>query len=158
MLTSMKGLLPVAVPDPRFNFAFATFIDEGTGNPPAGCPGTCTEQLQKSGVSGGQQLWSAQSPIAVPITAAHIGVRIRLVGGVDSTAGCAQLYTECYDALSSGGIVHIRCWSTGTAPRAENVWLLSGSCSPDAYFATADCSAGVQAQVDLGSTLLVFLL
>lgn len=152
MLTTMKGLLPVAVPDPRFNFAFATFVDEGTGQPPAGCAGTCTEQLQKSGVSGGQQLWSAQSPISVPIAGPHIGVRLRLVGGVDPTAGCTQLYTECYDALSSGGVVHIRGWSTGSAPRVENAWLLSGSCSPDAYFATSDCSAGVQAEVDLGST------
>ena len=151
MLTSMKGLLPVAVPDVRFNYAFATFIDESTGQPPAGCASGCTEQLQKSGVSGGQQLWSAQSPIAVPITSAHIGVRLRLVGGTDPNSGCAQLYTECYDALSSGGVVHIRGWSTGAAPRTANVWLLPGSCSPDAYFAKADCSAGVQAEVDLGN-------
>jgi hypothetical protein len=149
VLTSMKGLLPVAVPDVRFNFAFATFVDESTGQPLAGCSGGCTEQLQKSGVSGGQQLWSVQSPIAVPIGAAHIGVRLRLVGGVDPSAGCAQLYTECYDALSGGGVVHIRGWSTGATPRVENVWLLPGSCSPDAYFAKSDCSAGVQAEVDL---------
>ena len=151
MLTSMKGLLPVAVPDVRFNYAFATFVDEGTGLPPAGCPGGCTEQLQKTGVAGGQQLWSTQTPIDVPITGAHIGVRLRLVGGVDPNAGCAQLYTECYDALSSNGVVHIRGWSTGTAPTVANVWLLPGSCSPDAYFAKADCSAGVQAEVDLGN-------
>ena len=151
MLTSMKGLLPVAVPDVRFNYAFATFVDEGTGLPPAGCPGACTEELQKTGVAGGQQLWSTQTPIDVPITGAHIGVRLRLVGGVDPNAGCAQLYTECYDALSSSGVVHIRGWSTGTAPSVANVWLLPGSCSPDAYFAKADCSAGVQAEVDLGN-------
>ena len=41
--------------------------------------------------------------------------------------------------------------STGAAPAARNVWLLPGSCAPDAYFATADCSAGVQAEVDLGA-------
>jgi hypothetical protein len=151
MLTSMKGLLPVAVPDVRFNYAFATFVDEATGLPPAGCPSTCTEELQKTGVAGGQQLWSTQTPIDVPITGAHIGVRLRLVGGVDPNAGCAQLYTECYDALSSDGVVHIRGWSTGTAPSVANVWLLPGSCSPDAYFAKADCSAGVQAEVDLGN-------
>ena len=151
MLSTMKGLLPVAVPDVRFNYAFATFIDENTGQPPAGCPGSCTEQLQKSGVSGGQQLWTVQSPIAVPITSAHIGVRLRLVGGNNPNATCSQLYTECYDALSANGVVHIRGWSTGAAPRVQNVWLLPGSCSPDAYFTQADCSAGVQAEVDLGN-------
>jgi hypothetical protein len=151
VLTQLKGILPVAIPDPRFNYAFATFIDETTGNAPAGCPGTCTEELTKVGTSGGQQLWSATSPLGVPITSAHIGVRLRLVGGNNPNAGCTQLFTECYDALSSGGVVHIRGWSTGAAPRAENVWLLSGSCTPDAYFAKADCSAGVQAQVDLGN-------
>jgi hypothetical protein len=33
----------------------------------------------------------------------------------------------------------------------RDAWLLAGSCSPDAYFAAADCSAGVQADVDLGA-------
>jgi hypothetical protein len=150
LLTQMKGLLPVAVPDPRFNFAFATFIDEASGLPPAGCAGACTLQFAKAGTSGGQQLWNTPAPIAVPITGAHIGVRLRLVGGTDPNATCTQLYTECYDALSSGGVIHIRGWSSGSAPRAENVWLLPGSCAPDAYFAKADCSAGVQAEVDLG--------
>jgi hypothetical protein len=150
ILTQMKGLLPVAVPDVRFNYAFASFIDEDTGQPPAGC-GACTVQLQKSGVSGGQQLWSSPSPIDVPITGAHIGVRLRLVGGPNPDSSCTTLYTECYDSLSGGGVVHIRGWSGGGAPRAENVWLLPGSCSPDAYFAKSDCSAGVQAEVDLGA-------
>jgi Putative Flp pilus-assembly TadE/G-like len=151
LLTEMKGLLPIAVPDVRFNYAFATFIDESTGNPPAGCPGSCTEQLSKSGTSGGQQLWTAQSPIAVPVAGAHIGVRLRLVGGPDPNAGCTQLFTECYDALSSGGIVHVRGWSSGNGVHAENVWLLTGSCSPDAYFTKSDCSAGIQGELDLGN-------
>ena len=151
VLTNMKGLLPVAVPDVRFNYAFATFIDENTGLPPAGCPGTCTEQLQKTGVSGGQQLWSAPSALGVPITSAHLGVRLRLVGGTNPSAGCTTLYTECYDAVSGNGVVHIRGWSTGTGLRAENVWLLPGSCVPNAYFAKSDCSAGVQAELDLGN-------
>jgi len=151
MLTQMKGLLPVAVPDVRFNYAFATFIDESTGQPPAGCGGSCTVQLMRTGTSGGEQLWSTPTPLAVPISGAHIGVRLRLVGGVDPNATCTQLYTECYDATSSDGVVHIRGWSTGAGVRAENVWLLPGSCSPDAYFAKSDCSAGVQAEVDLGN-------
>ena len=151
VLTQMKGLLPVAVPDVRFNYAFASFIDESTGQPPAGCGGGCTVQLQRTGTSGGEQLWSTLTPLAVPISGAHIGVRLRLVGGVNPNAACGQLYTECYDATSSDGVVHIRGWSTGAGPRAENVWLLPGSCSPDAYFAKSDCSAGVQAEVDLGN-------
>lgn len=150
-LTQMKGLLPVAVPDVRFNYAFATFIDESTGQAPAGCGGGCTVQLQRTGTSGGEQLWSTLTPIAVPISGAHIGVRVRLVGGANPNATCTELYTECYDATSSDGVVHIRGWSTAAGPRAENVWLLAGSCSPDAYFAKSDCSAGVQAEIDLGN-------
>ena len=74
------------------------------------------------------------------------------MGGTDPTAACGQLYTECYDLASGNGVVHIRGWSSATAPSAENAWLLPGSCAPDAYFAAADCSAGVQAEVDLGAT------
>jgi putative Flp pilus-assembly TadE/G-like protein len=151
-LTELKGLLPVAVPDVRFNYAFATFIDESTGNPPSGCPGTCTIQLQKSGVSGGEQYWATPAALNVPITSAHIGVRLRLVAGPNPGAACDTLYTECYDALSSNGVVHIRGWSAGSGVSLQNAWLLGGSCVPDAYFAKADCpsGAGVQAEVDLG--------
>jgi Flp pilus assembly protein TadG len=144
-MIQQDGMLPVAVPDLRFNYAFATFVNEATGAVLA------TSELAKTGTSAGQQLWSSIANASVPISASHIGVRIRLVGGTDPTAACGQLYTECYDLTSGAGVVHIRGWSTGTAPRAENVWLLSGTCAPDAYFAAADCSAGVQAQVDLGS-------
>lgn len=151
-LTEQKGLMPVAVPDTRFNFAFATFVDETTGLPPAGCPGTCTEQLQKSGTVGGEQQWTSPTPIAVPITSAHIGVRLRLVGGPDPSTPCDELYTECYDSTSSNGLVHVRGWTGASGVSARNVWLLPGSCAPDAYFAKADCSAGVQAEVDLGAT------
>ncbi len=151
-LTEMKGLLPVAVPDVRFNYAFATFIDESTQNPPSGCPGTCTIQLQKSGVAGGEQYWTTPAPLSVPITNAHIGVRLRLVAGPEPGAACDTLYTECYDALSGDGVVHIRGWGAGSDVSLQNAWLLAGSCDPDAYFAKADCSAGagVQAEVDLG--------
>ena len=88
----------------------------------------------------------------VPISASHIGVRIRLVGGTDPTAACGQLYTECYDLASGNGVVHIRGWSSATAPSVGGVGSSSGTCAPDAYFAAADCSAGVQAEVDLGAT------
>jgi hypothetical protein len=150
-LTEQKGLMPVAVPDTRFNFVFATFIDENTGLPPSGCPGTCTEELQKSGTVGGEQQWTSPNPISVPITSANIGVRLRLVGGPNPASACDVLYTECYDALSNNGIVHVRGWSAGSGVWARNVWLLPGSCAPDSYFAKADCSAGLQAEVDLGN-------
>ena len=138
-------MLPVAVPDLRFTYVFATFVNEVTG------AALGTVQLTKSGTSGADQLWSTPTPISLSIPSAHVGVRMRLVGGTDPNAACGALYTECYDTDSTNGVVHIRGWSTGTAPTARNVWLLPGSCVPDAYFATADCSAGIQAEVDLGA-------
>ncbi|MET1019851.1 MAG: pilus assembly protein TadG-related protein [Microterricola sp.] len=140
-----EGMLPVAVPDLRFTYVFATFVNEVTG------AALGTVQLTKSGTSGADQLWTTATPISVTIPSAHVGVRIRLVGGTDPNAACGTLYTECYDTDSTNGVVHIRGWSTGTTPSAQNVWLLPGSCAPDAYFATADCSAGIQAEVDLGA-------
>ncbi|HET9673530.1 MAG TPA: pilus assembly protein TadG-related protein [Gaiellaceae bacterium] len=139
------GMLPVAVPDLRFNYAFATFVNEATGAVLA------TSELGKTGTSGGQQLWSSLAGVDVPISTSHIGVRIRLVGGTDPNASCGQLYTECYDLTSGSGVVHIRGWSASTAPAVQNAWLLAGTCAPDAYFAMGDCSAGLQAEVDLGS-------
>lgn len=151
-LNEATGMLPMAVPDVRFNYIFATFINESTGNPIAGCPSGCTVQLQKSGVSGGKQLWTTQAPLNVRIAANDVGVRMRLVGGADPSAPCSQLYTECYDATSANGLIHIRGWdASATAPTVHNAWLLAGNCLPDAYFTTADCSAGLQAEVDLGS-------
>lgn len=139
-----EGMLPVAVPDPRFTYVFATFVDETTG------AALGTVQLLKTGTSGADQLWSTATPIPVSISSGRVGVRIRLVGGTDPNAACGQLYTECYDLDSANGVVHIRGWSTAAAPSARNVWLLPGSCAPDAYFATSDCNGGIQAEVDLG--------
>jgi len=153
-LNEQNGLLPIGVPDTRFNFAFANFIDESTGNPLA-----TDVPLVKTGISGGQQLWSS-SLTSVPIGAAtNIGVWIRLVGGTDPTAGCNQLYTECYDAGAvdanqqpTQGIIFLHGWSgSAPTPRVADAWLLAGNCSPDAYFTTADCVAGIQANVDLGN-------
>jgi hypothetical protein len=141
-----EGMLPVAVPDLRFTYVFATFVNEVSGAELG------TVQLAKAGTSGGDQLWNATTPISVTIPSAHVGVRIRLVGGSDPAAACGTLYTECYDADSANGVVHIRGWnSAAAAPAARNVWLLPGDCAPDAYFATAACSAGIQAEVDLGA-------
>jgi Putative Flp pilus-assembly TadE/G-like len=143
---SRKGLLPVAIPDLRFKYAFATFVNEATGAVLA------TAQLEKAGTSGGAQLWSTPANVDVPISSPHVGVRIRLVGGPDPTAGCGQLYVECYDEGSADGVVHIRGWDpAGAAPAVRDAWLLPGTCAPDAYFAADDCSAGIQADVDLGA-------
>jgi hypothetical protein len=140
-----EGMLPVAVPDLRFNYVFATFVNEATGAVLA------TAQLEKSGTTGGQQLWSTTAGVDVPIVGDSVGVRLRLVGGTDPSTPCGQLYTECYDLESPNGVVHVRGWNpAGVAPTAQNVWLLPGTCAPDAYFAAADCSAGVQAELDLG--------
>jgi hypothetical protein len=145
-VTVQKGMLPVSVPDLRFNYAFATFVDEATGTALA------TSQLQVTGTTGGQQLWSSPAPVDVAVTG-RVGVRLRLVGGTDPNAACGQLYVDCYDAGSANGLVHIRGWnSLAPAPAARNVWMLPGTCAPDAYFTTADCSAGIQAEVDLGLT------
>jgi len=140
------GMLPVAVPDLRFTYVFATFVNEVTG------AALGTVQLTKGGTSGADQLWNTSTPISLTIPSADVGVRLRLVGGSDPNAACGALYTECYDTDSTNGVVHIRGYGTGAAPAARNVWLLPGSCLPDAYFAAADCSAGIQAQVDLGAT------
>jgi hypothetical protein len=141
-----EGMLPVAVPDLRFTYAFATFVNEASG------ASLGTVELKKTGTSGNDQLWATPAAIPVSIASGDVGVRIRLVGGVDPNSACGQLYTECYDVGSTNGVAHIRGWSTGTAPAVRNAWLLPGTCLPDAYFATSDCSGGIQAEIDLGAT------
>jgi hypothetical protein len=152
LLTVLNGLLPIAVPDTRFDFAWATFVNEADGSVIAG-----PVAMTKSGVNAlGQQIWITPSPPSVTIDARDIGVRIRLVAGKDPNRACGALYTECYTdpALSSHGIVHIRGWSAGggaLAPvEAHNVWLSPGTCNPSAYFTMISCSAGIQAEVDFG--------
>jgi hypothetical protein len=141
-----EGMLPVAVPDLRFTYVFATFVNETTGVA-LGAP----VQLTKTGTSGNDELWSTPAGVPVPIASQHVGVRLRLVGGADPNAACGQLYTECYDADTANGVVHIRGWSTSTGPAVRNAWLLPNDCLPDAYFAAGDCSGGIQAEVDLGA-------
>jgi Flp pilus assembly protein TadG len=172
-INELQGLLPLAVPDVRPKFVFATFIDESTGDPIAGCPASpltptlpCTEQLcpdtgcpdpdvptPNTGLN--TQTWIPKdAPLQVPIPAGDVGVRFRLVGSNNPDTPCGELYTECYDATSANGLVHVRGWdSNATAPAAHDVWLTDGggSCVPDAYFPTGDCSAGIQADVDLGT-------
>jgi hypothetical protein len=149
--TVNSGMLPLGVPDPTPNYAFATFVDEATGNPIAGCASGCTVQLQKSTASGGNQYWTSATALSVPV-AANTGVRIRLVGGTDPAAACGSALVSCYDASSSNGLVYIRGWdSAASAPVVHNAWLLPGTCTTDSYFASAPCSSGLQAEVDLGA-------
>jgi hypothetical protein len=152
LLTEMKGLLPVAVPDTRFDYAWATFINEATGATIAG-----PVAMTKSGVDAlGQQIWITPSPPSVDVNVRDIGVRIRLVAGKDPNLACGQLYTECDTdpAVTTEGLVHIRGWSAtgGATPPIElhNAWMLPGTCSPHSYFTLTDCSAGIQAEVDFG--------
>jgi hypothetical protein len=165
MVNEASGLLPLAVPDVRPRYVFATFIAESgtiactdSSNNPVP---SCEEQLVKGPVVSNQQQWipgpgqqlKVTSSISGTAPAADVGVRIRLVGGTDPTATCGTLYTECYDAGSANGILHVRAWSSSTAaPAVRDASLLNGNCTPDAYFAAADCTAGITANIDLGST------
>ena len=75
------GMLPIAVPDLRFTYVFATFVNEVTG------AALGTVQLTKTGTSGANQLWTTPTPISFSIPSAHVGVRLRLVGGSDPQRG-----------------------------------------------------------------------
>lgn len=151
-LAKSERLLPIAVPDPDPKVARAIFIDESN---PAGPP-LASATLTRNGSENGLAIWdNLSSPVAVPITAQHVGVRIAL-GGASSTT-CGQLLVDCYDSGSTGGVVHIQGWTaSGTAapksPIARSVWLTPGSC-PDAYFssASAGCSAGIEATIDFNA-------
>jgi hypothetical protein len=161
-VNELNGLLPLGVPDARPRYVFAKFVAEsGT----VACKDqndvpvpSCEEELQKptppAGIIGNQQQWVPVSPLKVTIPVGDLGVRIRLVGGSDPNAQCGTLYVECYDSSSANGLIHIRGWNPATAaPVVKDASLNSGTCSPDAYFTTADCSAGITADIDLGAAV-----
>lgn len=161
-VNELNGLLPLGVPDARPRYVFAKFVAEsGTvtctdqNNVPVP---SCEEELQKptppAGIVGNQQQWLPVSPLKVTIPIGDLGVRIRLVGGDDPAAQCGTLYVECYDATAATGLIHIRGWNPATpAPVVKDASLDSGTCSPDAYFAAADCNAGISANIDLGAAV-----
>lgn len=149
---ALHGILPLGVPDVRPKFVFAQFVNEDDPNK---APLTDWIALSKNAVVNGQQFWTAPAT-PVNIASRNVGVRLRLVGGSNSAAACGQTLVECYDnspdTTSANGLVHIRGWNgAASAPTVHNAWLLSGTCSPDAYFAVSTCSGGLQAEVDLGS-------
>jgi hypothetical protein len=157
-VNQLKGLLPLGVPSPRPEYVFATFINEGGGavtctdqsNNPVP---SCEEQLTRGNVVGSQQQWIlAGQPLKVTIPKGNLGVRIRVVGqGGASTDACDTLYVECYDASTANGVILVRGWDpAASAPSLQAVSLLPGTCTPDAYFTSGDCSAGITADVNLG--------
>ena len=141
-INQMRGLLPLGVPDVRPKYVFASFVNS-SGNP-------ITTEFPLSQSSADASVWMPASPVSVPIPVGDVRVRLRLVSGPDSSLACGQLYTVCLDT------VYIRGWdSTKAAPTVHDVWLLPGTspsnCSPDSYYTSDDCTAGLTADVDLGS-------
>jgi Flp pilus assembly protein TadG len=156
-VNELNGLLPLGVPDVRPNYVFAKFIAEsGTvtctdlGNVPVP---SCEEELIKGNVSGSQQQWVPASTLKVTIPVGDLGVRIRVVGGTDKTAPCGAQFVECYDETNTAlGLIHIRGWDpAAAAPVVKDASLINGSCTPDAYFTSGDCLAGITADIDLGT-------
>jgi hypothetical protein len=158
-LRKSNKLLPIAVPDPDPKVARAFFVDESKLSTDPGYV-LASVPLTRNGSSNGLALWdNASSPVAVPITAQNVGVRVAL-GGATSTT-CGQTLVDCYDMQSTHGIVHIQGWSAaGVAapktPIVRSVWLGPGTCgtlATDPYFTdrTTSCSAAVSAKVDFGA-------
>jgi hypothetical protein len=149
-LSYSSGSLPIAVPDVDPTRAKATFIDETTGAVLA------TTNLTNTGVANGLSIWAnTASPVAVPVSTSHIGLRITLGGGTSTT--CGDPLVDCYDLGSPDGIVHVHGWSSSGSgaqpnpPLARDVKLFPATCS-DPYFssASAACTIGVSAVVDFG--------
>ena len=165
-LLKSDKLLPIAVPDPDPQVARAFFVDESK---PTSDPGyvLASVPLTRHASEGGLAIWDNSGtnpgtggqavPVSVPITAADVGVRIALGGSTSST--CGGNFVDCYDKLSTRGIVHIRGWTgAGTAapktPIARSVSLTPGACG-DPYFSNAPatgCNVGVTAAVDFGAS------
>lgn len=146
---SIRGALPVAVPDTNPRRARATFVDEETGAVLA------STELIQSESSEGLAIWdNVAEPLPVTVDREQIGVRIALSGGTSTT--CGDPLVECYDAGSEGGILYARGWSASgsdaqpAAPLARDAYLLAGSCDP--YFSSEEsgCSVGLHAEVDFG--------
>src|SRR5205807_5369520 len=110
----------------------------------------------------GQAVWSNLNPLPVTISKPNVGVIIALSGdATNTTCPSTSQFVNCFDmapALPGPSLVHIQGWSasaTGTiaAPIARSVTLQPGSCV-DGYFsnATSDCTFGVSAKVDTGTS------
>jgi hypothetical protein len=150
------GILPLAVPDVRPQFVFAKFIAEsGT----ISCTGqtdpnldACEEELVRDATDTAK--WIPKGTLLnVTVPTGDLSIQMRLVGGSNKYATCGTLFVDCYIDGSTTGLVHVRGWNAAaTAPLVKDAALLNGTCSPDAYFTQADCSAGITADIDLGAT------
>jgi Flp pilus assembly protein TadG len=148
-----KGALPVGVPDVNPQSARVEFVDE-TKSP---APVLASRELKRTGSANGLVLWdNADSPVPVKINAKDVGVRVILGGG--SSTNCGDPLVECYDLVDQDkGIVHVRGWSaagSGAQPNApidRSVTLYNGTCA-DPYFSASDCTIGVRARVDFGTS------
>jgi hypothetical protein len=162
-IVKSNKLLPIAVPDPDPKVARAYFVDESK---PANDLNyvLASVPLKRNGSSNGLAIWDNSGanpeggavPVDVPITADHVGVRIALGGNTSTT--CGALLVDCYDMLSTHGLVHIQGWNnSGTGapktPITRSVTLTPGTCA-DAYYTdvTASCTVGVTAKVDFGAS------
>ena len=144
-LESSDRLLPIAAEDPVPRWAEAIFVDESTGDVLA------RTELNPNGYSGDLAIWdNSGAPVAVPITAEHVGVRIALSGKPEG-GNCGEPLIVCYDAgAANQGLAHIRGWSSessataGSPPIARSVSLYSISCA-EPYFSATGCTFGVRA-------------
>lgn len=147
---SIRGALPVAVPDPNPRSAEAIFIDEKTGNFLDSTP------LARNGTTEGLAIWdNAAEPLLLEVDQERIGVRIALSGS-ESTE-CGEPLVTCYDAESTGGILFARGYSTAGSgaqpgpPLAHDAYLLSdGTCNRYFNSEVEGCSVGLHAEVDFG--------
>ena len=147
-----SGALPVGVQDVSPKTAAVQFVDEATGTVLG------TRQLNAAGTSGDLAVWSnSGNPLPVAVNSERIGVRVILSGSTSTT--CGDPLVECYQPTSDGGrgVVFVRGWSSGgsgaqpNAPKDRSVTLFGGSCT-DPYFSSGNCTIGVRARVDFGTS------
>ncbi len=143
-----EGMLPVAVPDLRFTYVFATFVNEATG------ASLGTVQLHED---RHERQRPALDDASRDPRLDRFGARRRPAPPRRRRRSERRLrHSSTQSATTStrpNGVVHIRGWSTAPRRRLATRGSCPGSCVPDAYFATGDCSGGIQAEVDLGATL-----
>ena len=140
------GAVPLAINDPVPTSAAACFVDESSGNVLASTP------LTRNG-----NTWS--NATALPVAIKQRGIAVRVALSANASASCSSFSSTTYDTSDPRvGILHISGWrqsNTGTAgsPVAHQVTLTPGGCT-DQYFSapTGNCTVGIQASVDYGSS------
>jgi hypothetical protein len=152
-IISLKGSLPLAVPEVRPKFVTATFVDA------AGAV-LGTAALSGPTASGSLNAWLGTGSVAVA-AGAKVGVRIG-VGQVSGTCGKANgsggVGYVCYDYSSfTTGVASITAWSaagTRTDPQRASFEVSPVTCSGSPFFSEtaaltggATCSASVQVKL-----------